>query len=297
VIAPHRQPVAACAMVVLLSTCAGRAAAASLPEARELYAAAAYGDALTMLDALVNASPAPGERQSLDLYRMLCLVALGRRAEADRALESMIQRDPFYHPTSEDVPPRMRAAFTDARKRLLPLIVQQQYANAKHAYDRKEFRAAGDAFAHVLKVLAHPDIGAEAAQPPLADLRTLAEGFRDLSRKASEPAPRPAAEAPVAGRIYTAEDRGVVPPTVIKQQVPRFRGRAAGPAEGVIEVVINARGAVESARMTTPLHAHYDSQVVVAARDWKYRPATLNGTPVKFRKQVRVTLVVTSPES
>jgi hypothetical protein len=38
------------------------------------------------------------------------------------------------------------------------------------------------------------------------------------------------------------------------------------------------------------VHPVYDSALVNAARDWKYKPATLNGTPVRFRKLLRLTI-------
>jgi TonB family protein len=289
---PTRWPaVLALAAALCLMATPQAVAAASLPEARELYASAAYGDALAMLDGLLRATPPREERQAIELYRVLCLVALRKRDDADRAVEGMIQRNPFYQPASDEIPPKMRAVFAEARKRLLPAVVQQDYAAAKGAFDRKDFGTAARAFDHVLKVLAQPDLTQAASRPPLSDVRTLAEGFRDLSAKAIAP---PALEMPVPGRIYSAANTRVVPPIAIKQQLPRFRGRAAEPGEGMLEVVIDTTGAVESAQMTTPLDRQYDSQVIGAAKGWQYRPATFNGVPVKFRKQVRVTLVVTS---
>ena len=286
-IAALRPSIVACVAAAFISIAAPRVeAAASLSEARDLYASASYVDALRMLDGLLNSSLSREERQAIELYRVLCLVALGRRADVDVAIDGMVQRDPFFRPTSDDIPPRLRAAFTDARKRLLPALVQQDYAAAKGAFDRKEFATAGDAFRRVLKVLAEPDIVAEAARPPLSDLKTLAEGFRDLSAKAGPPA------RPVPGRVYSAEDRGVIPPTTLKQRVPPFRGNVSGPAEGMVEVIIGSSGEVESARMTVPLNRQYDPQVVNAAKGWQYRPATLNGVPVMFRKQVKISLVI-----
>ena len=270
-------------------------AAASLSEARELYAAASYGEALRMLDGLLQGSQAREDRQGVELYRVLCLVALGRQADADQAMEGMIQRDPFYRAASDDIPPRLRAAFTDARKRLLPTVVQRDYAAAKGAFDRKDFAAAGDAFRHVLKVLAEPDIAPQASRPPLSDLRTLAEGFHDLSAKAVTPAAA-AREMPVPGQIYSAEDRRIVPPLAIKQRVPSFRGKISEPGEGVLEIVIGSTGEVESARMAVSIQGPYDAQVVNAAKGWQYKPATLNGVPVMFRKQVKISLVMDRKE-
>jgi hypothetical protein len=281
-------PYLAAALVVMA---AARVEAASLSEARDLYAAAAYGDALRMLDGLLQGGHAREDRQAIELYRVLCLVALGRQADADLAIEGMIQRDPFYRVTSEDVPPRLRASFADTRKRLLPVVVQQDYTAAKSAFDRKDFARAGETFGHVLKLLAEPEIAPQASQPPLSDLKTLAEGFRDLSVKSGAP-PASSRELPAAGRIYTAEDRRVVPPAIVKQRVPPFRGKFTSPGEGVVEIIIGSTGEVESARMVVPLQAQYDAQVVNAAKGWQYKPATFNGIPVMFRKQVKISLVV-----
>ena len=38
------------------------------------------------------------------------------------------------------------------------------------------------------------------------------------------------------------------------------------------------------------LHPIFDSQLLSAARDWRYQPATLNGRPVKFRKMIQITV-------
>ena len=38
------------------------------------------------------------------------------------------------------------------------------------------------------------------------------------------------------------------------------------------------------------IHPMYDKLLLNAVRDWKYRPATVNGTPVRFRKVVQISL-------
>ena len=38
------------------------------------------------------------------------------------------------------------------------------------------------------------------------------------------------------------------------------------------------------------IHPVYDPQLLSAAREWRYRPATVDGTPVKFRKMIQVTV-------
>jgi TonB family protein len=268
----------------------------SLSTARQLYASAEYGDALTMLNGLLDGNPSPQERQSIDLYRTLCLVAVGNAAEANRTIETMIAHDPLYRPGAEEIPPRLRSAFSDARRRLLPSIIQQRYLMAKEAYDQKDFPAAAEGFKQVLNGLSDPDIAPATALPPLSDLRMLATGFHDLTARAVPP-PQPAAlqvsEAPVdrVPRIYSAADPNVIPPLAIRQVVPSFPGKVMLAGAAVIEVVIDDTGAVESAVMETPLSPQYDRLALMAARGWRYQPARLDGTPVKFRKRIQVNLV------
>lgn len=293
---------AACATVILAAP-ANVEAQASMAAARDLYASAAYTEALVVLNGLTTSQRPREERQMVDLYRTLCLVALGRKSDADKVIEAMITQDPHYRPASDVVPPRMRTAFSDARKRLLPSLIQQRYAKAKAAFDRKDFAAASGGFQQVLDGLADPDIASAAAQTPLADLRTLAEGFRDLSAKTIGLPLRRSAAAPVVApaqadelsHVYGPEDRNVVPPVTIRQVIPPIRGKIPTSGNAVVEVVIDARGSVESARMAVPLNGTFDRSVLVAAQLWQYQPATLDGVPVKYRKQVKVTVAPPSP--
>jgi TonB family protein len=274
----------------------------TLAAARDLYASAEYDSALKLLDRLSGTSSE--DQQSIELYRSLCLQAVGRTQDAERSVEMIIARNPLYQP-GDDLSPRMRTAFSEAKKRLLPSIVQQQYADAKGAFDRKEFESAASGFRRVMDALNDPDMGSAASKPPLADLRTLAAGFHDLSVKAIPPAPAPApppqpvaaaqpAAAAVArpvSTIYTGEERNVVPPQTLAQTLPKYPG-AVPPrgVTGVVEVVIDEGGTVESAAMVVPVTASYDKMVMSAATKWVYIPAMVNGKPVKFRKRIQITV-------
>jgi len=81
-----------------------------LDAARELYAAADYQKALDLLDQLVASNPSRQERESIDLCRILCLIALEKPREADEAMTSLFTRDPLYRPDPE-MSPRLRAIF------------------------------------------------------------------------------------------------------------------------------------------------------------------------------------------
>jgi hypothetical protein len=274
----------------------------SLDTARQLYASAEYDTALTMLNGLMTSGGTREERRTVALYRTLCLLATNRRAEADRAIETLVTQDPLFRPSAEEIPPRMRTAIADTRKRLLPAILQQKYVESKAAYDLKDFAVASIGFKEMLDGLADPDIATAASQSPLADLKTLAVGFYELSVKLLPPAVPPAmsvAQAPIpappptAPKLYSAEDRNVVPPIPVKQQIPAYPGRVSAAKVGVLELVIDKTGAVESATMRVPVNAQYDRLATSAARTWQYQPATVDGSPVKFLKRIQVSLVPT----
>ena len=79
-------------LLVLVSSVASAAPAIAqappkdpLGAARDLYASARYDEALAVLDDLHPAADTPvTERRSIEQYRSLCLLALGRTAEAQR---------------------------------------------------------------------------------------------------------------------------------------------------------------------------------------------------------------------
>ena len=286
-------------IIVLALGVSIRAQDADLTAARDLYASAAYEDALTLLNRLRSADHPAGQSRAIEQYRAFCLLALGRTADAARAIEAVVVAEPAYHPSDSDVSPRVRSAFTDVRRRMLPAIIQQTYGDAKAAFDRKEWAAAANGFHQVLTALADSDVAAEANQSPLSDLRTLAVGFEELSAKAAAPPPPPPpAPIPVQApptrpappRVYTADDASVVPPNTVNQALPQFPGQVVMPRMGKIEVVIDENGQIESAVMTGSVTSAYDTLAVSASKSWRYKPATLNGVPVKFRKTIQIAI-------
>ena len=269
-----------------------------LNAARDLYASAAYEDALAMLNRVPETDRPVEEARVVSEYRAFCLLALGRTAEAERAIETMVGHDPMYRPPSADLSPRVLAAFRDVRRRILPAIIQQTYSDAKTAFDRREFVVASAGFGRVLEFLSDPDAAPAVNQPPLSDLRTLAGGFRDLAASAAAPPlpVTPVAAAPVAPPppppppFYTAADPNVVPPQIMRQELPPFPGQVLMWKSGVIEVTIDETGAVVTASMRESVSPAYDALAIRAAQRWRYVAATVDGKPVKFRKVVQVSV-------
>lgn len=273
----------------------------SIGAARDLYTSARYDEALAVLNDLrpSDTSGASSDVKSIEQYRSLCLLALGRGSEAETAIAAVVNADPAYLPGDSEASPRVRSAFSEVRKRLLPDIATKRYADAKSTFDRKDYAAATTQFKQVLALIDDPDMGGK-----LADLRTLASGFLDLS-VAATPAPEPpkpaaAASAPVPpapaepdpNRIYTLNDSEVVPPVVVRQEVPRLTTamKPQARSRGVVEIVIDQQGRVSAITVREPVQPMYDAELVSKAREWRYQPATMNGKPVKYRKMIQLNI-------
>jgi TonB family protein len=265
-----------------------------LGTARELYASARYDEALAVLNEIRSA-----DRRAVEQYRSLCLLALGRTPEAEAAIAALITADPSYQPSELELSPRVRTVFTEVRQRLLPEIATSRYTAAKATYDRKEWKAAEQQFRQVLSLLDHPDMGGR-----MSDLRTLASGFMDLAIAAAAPPPEPEKveppapaappppSAPDPQKIYSAQDAGVVAPVAVRQHVPSVPTNITAQVrpQGRVEVVIDMDGRVTLVTIRQPMHPFYDQLVLSAAREWRYRPATFNGVPVKYRKTIGITV-------
>jgi TonB family protein len=292
-------------------------APSDLDAVKSLYAQASYEEALQRLASI----PAADVTEQLDHYRALSLLALGRNPEAEQTFEVMVRRDPLYAMDADDVSPRVATLFSTVRGRVLPDAAREWYAKGKSSFDQRRYVDAVAELKIVLAVLADPAMSG----PPTAidDMKQLAEGFLRLSqievdaaiRAAMPPpvtlpsapaappaappqtAPAPAAaDAPVVTRIvvYSAADAGVVPPTEIERRMPPWTPPNALARtqvyRGILEVIVDEAGGVESVRMVTATVPAYDVTLLDAARRWRYRPAMRNGQAVKYRLTYNVVL-------
>ena len=258
-----------------------------LASARTQYQAAAYDEALTTLQQLAanKASLSATDARDVEEYRFLCLLALGRKDEARTAMGIVVKSDPLYTLDAGSTPPRVVTAFTEVRRELLPQIATQLYAESKAAYDKKDTVDARAGFEQLMQMLADPDM-----QGKLSDLGTLAKGFLDLSATASTPVAAAPAQA-AAPVDPVAKASVVVPPVAILQNVPPIPSsllRMTQLKAGVLELMIDETGKVEAAKFLSPIHPVYDGMVTNAAKGWKYKPATADGKPIKYRKTIRI---------
>ena len=295
----------------------------TLARAKDFYAAAAYEEALVVLQRLNAANPST-DKNEVASYQLFCLVALGRSDEARKTIESIVRTDPLYKLSDAQASPRVRAFFEDVRKPLLPEIVKLTYSRAKDSYDRKELETAAKEFDRAISLI--DEVG-PANDRALSDLRTLATGFRDLAKAAPKPAePPPAppaagsgangssstaagkpastpagkpatpsatAAAPDGEPTFGPRDSDVSRPIAVKRTMPEWRPTSVESMlefRGSIELLISADGKVLSAAITDSVHPQYDQQLKQAALAWTFKPATKGGKPVRYRYAMDIQL-------
>ena len=88
---------------------------------KELYASAAYEDALSAVGKIDGGGDPNLEAEQ---YRVFCLVALGRMDEAGQAVEEVLNINPEYRPDAAQASPRIQSLFSEVRRRIGPALGQ-----------------------------------------------------------------------------------------------------------------------------------------------------------------------------
>ncbi|HEX5217624.1 MAG TPA: hypothetical protein VFV98_19320 [Vicinamibacterales bacterium] len=278
---------------------AGAPVSDTVAAAKTLYASGAYEEAIARL----GSPDAPDASAEGEQYRALCLLALGRADDARRAVEQLVTRNPFFTLYNADVSPRLVTLLRDVRRRVLPARIRSLYASAKVDFEQRQYPKAATQLNEMIMLLADEDLAAD--QASFGDLKLLAEGFlllaeREIAaaaRAAEIGVARPAERtdpAPVPVRLYSVEDRDVVAPIEISRTMPAWTlpNNAAQAVEyrGVLRIVIDEQGKVELAALMAPVSPSYDPMLIAAAKEWTFKPAMKNGSPVKYQKLIGVVL-------
>jgi hypothetical protein len=193
--------------------------------------------------------------------------------------------------TPSDTPPRLRTIIENVRRHLGPLLAKEHYQAGKDAFDSKDFAAALKEFTLVVDLT---EDTSETDVSAMRDVRVLAAGFLDLSRRAIAP---PAPSLPPPTTVAKTTPAKIEPPVAIRQDLPQLSKELVIQMEshlssfsGVLDLVIDAHGDVKSATLAQSIHPYYDGLLLSAAKHWKYRAAMKNGEPVEVAKRLTVKL-------
>ena len=308
-------------LVLLLVCTTALVAQDPLSTARDLYASAAYEDALSALER-IDGGGGPDVARQIDEYRAFCLFALGRTGDAESVAETLIRRQPLAVLDTADTSPRLERMFMDVRRRLLPSLIRERFRTARSALDRRSFDAAEPPLTDARLLIAEAErLGVK--DEGLGDLSVLVDGFLELIRSSAEqrtsraadvataettnapaspaapmpapaPAATPAASAAAVLSVYSIADEGVSPPVTIDQRLPAMPPQLHAIVRsmrktGMLDIVIDESGRVVDATIRRSLNSAFDAQILRSAGRWRYEPALKGGVPVRYAKTILLT--------
>jgi hypothetical protein len=202
----------------------------------------------------------------------------GEQVDAlEREFDRLLLQNPLYQLDREQATPESIAALQRSKRVLLPALARRDLERGRQALDMADFDTAIDAATRVSHILDDADFG---PVPPdlrggVQQLLSEARSKRDVENL----------------RVYTIEDRGVIPPSPIGRQLPAFPPAGLSSSIlGELELLIGLDGRVEEVRLHTKVNRYHERMIVSAAKAWRYQPAARDGKSVRFRLFMSVNL-------
>ncbi|HET9266492.1 MAG TPA: hypothetical protein VFO14_25820 [Vicinamibacterales bacterium] len=140
-----------------------------------------------------------------------------------------------------------------------------------------------------------PDRGFPALSPVVPPLPVRPSEVATTITPSALPAPAPKIAAPRAparpapDEVFSSENPEVQAPVLVRPQLPKKP--APGDDTGIFEMIVDENGDVALVNLISPRRDFHDRMLVAAAKAWKFKPATLDGQPVKYR--IRIPIILT----
>jgi len=148
---------------------------------------------------------------------------------------------------------------------------EEGFRRAREAFERKDYGSAAAGFLSVVDVLEQGD--------PTLELRQIAVELAAASRALSSNV------AASAMRVYTTADTNVIEPMALAYLPPAPARGLPADQVGVLELLIDVHGRVESAHLVGVAQHFRDRWLISAAKSWLFEPARRDGEPVRFLKR------------
>jgi hypothetical protein len=98
-------------------------------------------------------------------------------------------------------------------------------------------------------------------------------------------------DLPADAIVYSADDAGVLPPTLLFPQLPRTEnGTPSHSAAADAEVLVNERGVVEAVKLLNHPEQVHERMLLSAMKAWRYHPALKDGRPVRYVVRIKLPL-------
>jgi len=178
------------------------------------------------------------------------------------------------HSVPADLTPPKTASETEllAYREALRHAADEEFRRARSLFDQREFTVAADRFLQVVEILDRGN--------PALELRSIAVEFASASRALASH------DEADAARVFTSADQGVTEPVALATLPPSVGPGTPDNQRAVLELLVDAQGAVESAHLVDAEQHFRDRWWVSAAKAWLFEPATRNGRPVRFLKRI-----------
>lgn len=246
-----------------------------------------YEQTLQELDSVSLADLSDGEKLEVHKYRAFSYIALGDNEHAQREFSDLLSIDPEHEFDTSLVSPKIIAQFDAAKKTLVGSL----FAEGKTAYFAKDYQTAANLMDRILRLEPANELAKEYRQLS-AEQITLTEKLASIEARESvakeEPEPEPEEEP--EDRIYHLAE-GITPPVLIKRVDPAYppldfqmrrRGRV------VLLLLIGKDGSIEQARVVRSVNHRIDAAALKAVEQWRYKPASLKGTPVRVSHVIAI---------
>jgi hypothetical protein len=113
----------------------------------------------------------------------------------------------------------------------------------------------------------------------------------DATRESARPVDEFSHEAgtvEIGAVVYDSRDANVTPPIELWPHLPSLHSGISPADIATFDVVIDEAGEVQSVRAQVPLKRWDHVMLLSAMKAWHFQPATKDGHPVKYRKQLLV---------
>ena len=94
----------------------------------------------------------------------------------------------------------------------------------------------------------------------------------------------------LASALFDSSDVNVTPPVTLRPRVPTIADAASSETVGVVEAIVSATGVVEKVKLLSPPESIHQSMILSAIKTWRFRPATKDGQPVRYRQLIPVAM-------
>jgi protein TonB len=265
--------------------------------AKTLYVNASYEEALTLLDRQTEAATTPTRAAEVQHYRALCLIALGRTPEAERAIALAVASDPFTAPDTSELSPRVAAVFATTRARLLPDVARRVLAEGRQLLQKGDAKFASERFAAVVTLLSEPGLKGRAE---LDDLTLAANALTELAK--AQIAAAPAAPVAPAPTVTTAVSTPAPPAATASSAASATTTAAPAPAGARTAppstTVLRPPGSAAEAAKATPSTAvavagNFQVAVPISQALPRWQPENSVVARAGFSGAVRVTIDAT----